>query len=247
MVLLTPMFRNTERIRTRWLLLPVPTRGIFIAAAIAAFAFCVFSYFYIWTTAAAWLGVLAIIWLVFRPQGFASDLKRPRCRRCGMLAGLVPYAYLLSHRSQTMDDVQLLVYTRLPDIYRVPEYISILCLLLLVIGVANKIVGLRSVSTLFTLSVALVPLVVFNQQIITGRSLQPIHYQVFIGNYVAGLALVLTLGILFRKPLRDGAIAVKLACTMMAIAAVVWGFVECHYTVRVLDEANVERDVSLPV
>ena len=33
----------------------------------------------------------------------------------------------------------------------------------------------------------------------------------------------------------------------MALLAVIWGFVECHYTVRVLDEVNVIRDEALPV
>jgi len=31
------------------------------------------------------------------------------------------------------------------------------------------------------------------------------------------------------------------------IAAIFWGFVECHYTVRVLDDANIERDKAIPV
>jgi hypothetical protein len=35
------------------------------------------------------------------------------------------------------------------------------------------------------------------------------------------------------------------AAAMVLVAA--WGFVECHYTVRVLDDANVERDMALPV
>ena len=89
------------------------------------------------------------------------------------------------------------------------------------------------------------PLVVFNQQIVTGRSLQPIHYQVFIGNYVAGLALCLTLGIFLRNRL-NGAIARETGLQHDGDCAVVWGFVECHYTVRVLDEANVERDEFVP-
>lgn len=217
------------------------------AAAVAAFAFCVFSYFYVWTTAAAWLGVVTVLWAIFRPEGFWRDLKWLSVVGAGCILSLVPYAYLLSRRSETMDDVQLLVYTRLPDLWRVPEYIGIACLLLLSIGVANRIIGLRERSTLFALSLSVVPLIVFNQQIATGRSLQPIHYQVFIGNYVAGLALVLTIGILLKKQLLYGNVLTKAVCAVVAAAAIVWGFVECHYTVHVLDEANIERDLSLPV
>ncbi|HMJ09265.1 MAG TPA: hypothetical protein VK468_09685 [Pyrinomonadaceae bacterium] len=221
--------------------------GAYMIAAAACFAYCVFSYFYIWTTAAAWLGILGVVWILFRPEGFRRDLKTLAAVGAGCAAALVPYAYLLSNRSHTMDDVQLLVLSHAPDLARVPEYISIVCLVLLAAGVVNGMFGLRERSTLFALSTALVPLVVFNQQVITGRSLQPIHYQVFIGNYVAGLALMLTIGLLLRRQLAAGRAGVKAASAVLAMAAVMWGFVECHYTVRVLDDANVERDIALPV
>jgi hypothetical protein len=218
-----------------------------VAAAIFCFAYTVFSYFYIWTTAAAWLGCLFVLWLVIRPEGFREGLRSLIAIGIGCGLALVPYAWLLSKRSETMDDVQLLVYTRMPDLWRMPEYISIVCLFLLAIGIAKKWIGLREISTVFALSLTLVPLIVFNQQIITGRSLQPIHYQVFIGNYVAGLALVVTAGILIRALLKSAAEFPKVACAGVAVIAIAWGFVECHFTVRVLDDANVERDLALTV
>lgn len=225
----------------------IPQSAFGVLAAVLAFAYTVFSYFYIWTTAAAWLGCLFMLWLIFRPEGFKRDLKTLIMIGIGCGAALLPYAWMLSKRSETMDHVQLLVYTRAPDLWRVPEYISIVCLLLLAIGAANKLIGLRDRSTLFALSLTLVPLIVFNQQIVTGRSLQPIHYQVFIGNYVAGLALVLTVGVILRGALQSGRAWLKFVSSALALLAIVWGFIECHYTVRVLDEANVERDLGLPV
>jgi hypothetical protein len=219
----------------------------FLGAAIFCFAYTVFSYFYIWTTAAAWLGCLFVLWLVVRPEGFRKDLRSLIKIGIGCGLALVPYAWLLSKRSETMDDVQLLVYTRMPDLWRMPEYISIVCLLLIAVGVAKKWIGLRARSTVFALSLTLVPLIVFNQQIMTGRSLQPIHYQVFIGNYVAGLALVVTVGLLIRALSKSAKEFPKLACAGVAVIAIAWGFVECHFTVRVLDDANVERDLALPV
>jgi hypothetical protein len=224
----------------------VPTSAL-ILLGIFCFAYTVFSYFFIWTTAAAWLACLFLIWLLFRPAGFRKDLKYLIILGSGCTAALIPYAYLLSKRSETMDDVQLLVYTRAPDLWRVPEYISIACLLLLAAGAAKKWIRLHDRSALFALSFALVPLIVFNQQIVTGRSLQPIHYQVFIGNYVAALALMATVGTLLRGELNSGRLLPKLVCAGLTTLAVVWGFVECHYTVRVLDESNVDRDVALPV
>ncbi|HUR96544.1 MAG TPA: hypothetical protein VMZ26_00620 [Pyrinomonadaceae bacterium] len=218
-----------------------------ILLAILCFAYTVFSYFFIWTTAAAWLGCVFLVWLVFRPVGFWEDLKSLFIVGAGCVASLIPYAWLLSRRSETMDDVQLLVYTRAPDLWRVPELISIVCVLMLAVGSAKKWIQFRDRSTLFALSLALVPLAVFNQQIVTGHSLQPIHYQVFIGNYVAALALILTVGVLLREKLSSSGPLPKFACAGLTVVAIAWGFTECHYTVRVLDEANVDRDAALPV
>ena len=225
----------------------LPRSAFLLMAAVLLFAYTVFSYFYIWTTAAAWFGCLVGLFVLLRPDGYRRDLTSLAIIGTGFVAALIPYAWLLSKRSETMDDVQLLVYTRMPDLWRVPEYISLVCLLLIAFGVLTRLISLRERPTLFALSFALVPLVVLNQQVITGRSLQPIHYQVFIGNYVAALALVLTIGILLRQRLLSSSALVRGACAAAAVVAIAWGFVECHYTVRVLDEANVERDLALPV
>jgi hypothetical protein len=222
-------------------------RVIYCVLASFCFAFTVFSYFYTWTTAVAWLVCVAVLWLVVRPEGFRKDFKAFIALGAACLVALAPYAFLLSKRSETMDNVQLLVRTHAPDLTRVPEYISFAVLIMLAAGIWQKVISLKERSTLFALSFALVPLIVFNQQIITGRSLQPIHYQVFIGNYVAALALVVTIGILSRKFSINKPLFSKIAFTSLALAAVLWGFVECHYTVRILDDANVERDKGIPV
>jgi hypothetical protein len=51
---------------------------------------------------------------------------------------------------------------------------------------------------LFASSFALTPIIVFNQQVITGRSLQPFHYEWFIANYLALVGLVLASVIIWR-------------------------------------------------
>jgi hypothetical protein len=221
--------------------------GLLILAATLLFAYTVFSYFYIWTTAAAWLGCLFLLILIFRPEGFRRDVRSLLLIALGCSISLLPYGWMLSKRSNTMDHVQLLVFTHAPDLWRMPEYISVLCLGLIAIGALTKSIAIRDRSTMFALSLALVPLIVFNQQVITGRSLQPIHYQVFIGNYVAALALVVTVGILLREHLRSNPTIARAACAALALIAIIWGFVECHYTVRVLDGANIERDLAMPV
>ncbi len=211
------------------------------------FAYCVYTYFYIWTTAAAWLVCLTAVWLIARPLSLRSDLKALAGVGAAWVAVLVPYAYMLSNRSHSMDEVQLLVHTRMPDLTRFPEYISFAVLILLMIGIAAKIIEIKDRSTLFAFSLAMVPIAVFNQQIITGQSLQPIHYQVFIGNYVSLLALTVAVGILWKSKLNTNLPISKAVCLIISLLAVIWGFVECHYTVRVLDDVNIARDQALPV
>ncbi len=221
---------------------------VFTAAIAAlAFGYTVFSYFYVWTTAAAWLGCVALCWLIFRPDGFWKDIKTLAGLGVGCLIFLLPYAYMLSNRSHTMDDVQMLVRTRVPDLTRVPELISFAVIGVIVFGVVFGLVRLKDRATLFAVSLALTPIVVFNQQIISGQSLQPIHYQVFIGNYVAGLAVVVTLGIVWRSAADRESRGARIAIASLAVLATAWGFVESHYTVRILDDVNIARDEAYPV
>lgn len=222
-------------------------RIAFCVLASFCFAFLVFSYFYIWTTAAAWLVCIVLVWLVARPADWLKDFKAFVALALACLIPLCFYAVMLSNRSHTMDDVQLLVLTREPDLLRVPELVSFVVITMLILAISLKVIELKERSTLFALSLGLVPIVVFNQQIVTGHSLQPIHYQVFIGNYVAALALVVTLGILLREITQKHPKLSRTLITTVALIAALWGIVECHYTVRVLDEANIERDEGMPV
>jgi hypothetical protein len=220
---------------------------LLIALGSAAFGYTVFSYFYVWTTAVAWLGCLGVCWLIARPNGIRRDMTKLAGLGATFLVFLIPYAMLLSRRSHTMDEVQLLVRTHAPDLDRVPELICYAILGVIAIGVAGRIFAFRDKAVIFAVSLALAPIAVFNQQIITGQSLQPIHYQVFIGNYVAGLALLFTFGLIWRTAAGREKLAGRAAMTAFALAAVIWGFVECHYTVRVLDDVNLARDESMPV
>ena len=220
---------------------------IYGSAGLLCFAYIVFSYFYVWTTAAAFLAVIGSVTLAFRPADWKRDIKRLAIFGVGCVLILVPYAYLLSGRSETMDHVQLLVKTRMPDIFRFPEYVSLAVVMFIAAAVLLKVFSLKDRAVLFALTLAVVPFVLFNQQVITGMSLQPIHYQVFIGNYVSTLAAAVAIGLFWRAKLGEAKAFSRYACVLIASAAIVWGFVECHYTVRVLDDANIARDESLPV
>src|SRR5207249_5341432 len=79
---------------------------------------------------------------------------------------------------------------------------------------------------LFLASLALTPLATFNQQIITGRSLQPFHYQWFILNYLMLIAMVATAFILWQE---SGARSRRLparAAGLIALVAFGMGMIE---------------------
>lgn len=171
---------------------------IYAAGAGAIFAALVYSYFYLWTAALAWLAILAALWLA---------LRRDDRRRAGevfavvaalVLAALAPYALLLARRPASMDSDQLLEHTRAPDLFRPPELIGFVCLIVLAFAVHRGLVALRDRRLLLAASFALTPAAVFNQQIVTGLSLQPIHYELFVANYFALVSLVLTAALLWR-------------------------------------------------
>ena len=56
---------------------------------------------------------------------------------CALFLG--PYAYLLAKRSHSMDEVQMLVNTRAPDLTRMPELISFVVLAVIAACVLLKI------------------------------------------------------------------------------------------------------------
>jgi len=220
---------------------------LLIGLSVLAFGYTVFSYFYVWTTAVAWLGCLGLCFLAVRPPGFVKDIKKLAWLGAGCVIFLLPYAFLLSRRSRSMDEVQILVRTHAPDLTRMPELISFAVLVVIAGCVLYKVFSLQDRAVLFAISLALTQIAVFNQQVITGQELQPIHYQVFIGNYVAGFAAVVTFALIWRDFRDRERPTWRILITGFAVVAAAWGFIECHYTVRVLDDVNIARDEALPV
>lgn len=182
------------------------TRLLFAAGAGVLFAAMVYSYFYHWTTAAALLGCLALLWLVARPADWRRAIEPFALMSLCAAVSLAPYFILLSRRAPTMDTVQALTFSRVPDLWRGVVLLDALVLIALLFGVWRRWLNLRSPAVLFNAALALTVLVVFNQQLITGRSLQPMHYEQYIGNYVALLAATLAGGLLWQgRKLLQGA------------------------------------------
>ena len=218
---------------------------VWSAAAILAFGFLVYSYFYLWTAAAAFFVCFGAWWVLLRPNG-ERNLKTWALIGAGSGLIALPYFWLLSRRDPGVEDLTVLVTTHRPDLTRVPEIIVFVTLVLLAIAIGRKRLSWRDPVLAMTIGLGFCVVAVFNQQVLTGRSLQPIHYQVFVGNYLAALAAFLGLWLWWRGT-RLVAVARPVAVAVIALVAVGWGAVEAKYTTRVLDAVNVVRDQAVPV
>ena len=226
-----------------WKLLTQDKSQIFwLLLSTSSFAFLVYSYFYLWTTAAAFLACLFGTVFVFKPENRREILKNLSLLSILSVLTLIPYFYLLSNRAATTDHVQLLVYTRMPDLLRQPLILSLIVLSLLAFTAWRKYQSAKDNRFIFAFALALVSLPVFNQQIFTGRSLQPIHYQIFIVNYVSLTAFGLAVFLVWRGRVSDFRRSARRLLPFVALFAVCWGGIECYYNTWFLDEANATRD-----
>lgn len=156
----------------------------------AVLAVLIYSYFYLWTAAAAWLFCFAVLWLVARADDRRAAVRCMLTVASVSVAALVPYLYLLSQRAHTIDEDQALTFSRAPDVFRFTEIISLVVILVLMLHMRRRRIDWRAPSVLFVTACAVTPFVVFNQQVITGISLQAFHYEQFIINYVVLLSIV---------------------------------------------------------
>jgi hypothetical protein len=216
----------------------------FSAAAGLLLAALVFSYFYLWTAALAWLSCIAVLWLLARRAERRRTIIAVGIVTLLALGALVPYFLLLARRAPTVDAAQALLLTHRPDLFRFPEILALLALIILGLGVWRKVFRVEP-TVLFAAAFALVVFAVFNQQIITGRSLQPIHYQWFIANYCVLVALVLAAFPWWRNTDRPRLPNQPLA--IIAALALIVGFGEVWLAASVGFNYNRLVDESIPI
>ena len=217
------------------------SRLIYLAASVMLFTALVFSYFYLWTSAAAVLGGLMLFTVLFRSEEARRALAYFASIGILCVAALVPYAWLLSNRSKMADKAQLLVFTHSPDIYRRVEIIGVVALFLVVIVFWFRITDTspRRLATIAALLLS--PVLVFNQQILTGRAMQPYHYAAFVVNYTVLIGLLITANLWWKN------ISTR-ALVWLAALAFVWGFVEVGLPARYTTvPAAVASDQIVPV
>jgi hypothetical protein len=217
------------------------------ALAGVGFAFLVYSYFYLWTTAVAWMTCWALVWWVARPQQRRFALQALASMSVVAAAALFPYRWLLARRHHDIDDVLLLDVTRAPDFLREPVLVGGMAVLLIVLGVRRGLIPSSGPAAMLASSLGLVPLVTLNQQVLTGRSLQPIHYEVFVGNYLALLAVMLAAGEWLRHSGLLGRRTTRAVVVLAALLVSAWGLFEAVITSQPLDRYNARRDQHKPI
>ncbi len=195
-------------------------RAVLVSSLVAAlvFAVLIFSYLYLWTAAAAWLACIGVLWLYLR-----TDERRKTLALLSTLGGiavvaLVPYLYLLSHRAATLDEQQILISTHRPDLLRVHEILGAAILVVLVIGILRRRIERAESRVIYAASLALLPFVVFNQQVLTGKSMQAFHFETYVVNYSTAVGLLITITV-FCKPVS------RRLLIWMATLSVLWGLI----------------------
>ncbi len=210
-----------------------------VLAAGILLAILIFSYFYLWTAAAAWLFCFALLWLIARTAERRAMFKSILIVAAISAAALAPYMYLLARRAASIDQDQALIFSRAPDLFRVAEILSLMIILILVLHIRRRLVDWRSPQSLFVLACAGTPFVVFNQQVITGISLQAFHYEQFIINYLVLLSLVGTYHLLWSN--------LKIRPIVWAAFAIGIGLVTALKEVHDNSALNISRDQAKPI
>lgn len=234
-----------------WRMLTTKTKRheiIYVVLSGATLVVLIFSYFYLWTAAAAWLACLIFLWLIWRPDERRKTILKTVGIGLFGAGALIPYFLMLTNRQMNMDDVQLLTFTRMPNLTALPEVIGLIltaCIFYLARGGKLK---LAAPEVLIALSTALTPFILFNQQVVTGRSLQPVHYEIFIANYLLLVGAMIFIWLVLQIYQTSDALAPKLrrGVLYLGVLATVWGFVESTATTRRNAGYESLRDDAMP-
>lgn len=220
---------------------------VYSAAAGIIFVALVFSYFYIWTAAAAWLACIGVFRLILNREARLDVSIIGAVVGLFAIASLLIYFSMLSDRSPNIDHTQLLNLTRTPDLVSPTMGIGIVVAISIAIMLWKGLVRLNEPATQFALSFALTPVILFNQQVVTGRSLQPAHYEIFIANYLVLISAVLALWMWLRsRSSGENSHAFRKGLVYLALIAVGWGTLEAVGASGRSSAAAVVRDESYP-
>src|ERR1044072_6941714 len=201
----------------------------------------IFSYLYLWTTAVAFLVLVAVIWLTSRFEVERFGSWQPFAIVAGLaLVALVPYSNFVSQRARELDKAQTMIFTHRPDLFRTSELIGIVVFAVLLLALRRRVFERTDPRAVFAACFALLPFVVFNQQVLTGRTMQPYHFEVFVVNYAALIALVIVAVILWEPKIYR-------SLTWIAVACCLWGATEVTMDILAHTRSSVVADQVVPV
>ena len=204
-------------------------------------AVLVFSYLYLWTGAVAWLACIGVLWLYFRRSDRRKTLAVLTTIGGITALALVPYVYLLSLRPATLDEQQTLISTHLPDLLRAHEILGAGILVALIVGIRRGRIERTDPRLIHAASLMLLPFVVFNQQVLTGKMMQVFHYEVFVVSYSTLVGLLITLT-LFWTPVP------RRLLIWMAGLSLAWGVIVVALPARlVFVPLAIANDRNVPV
>lgn len=208
-------------------------------AAGAVMVALIYSYFYLWTTAGALFFSLTVLWLIFYREVRLNVLKSAAIIGGITLLAVVPYFQLLSQRSRMIDHDQALLLTHAPDLFRFTELLGAIVLGALIYGIRKGRLDLRSPAVLFAAACAITPFIVLNQQVLTGHSIQPFHFEQFILSYLVLVAAVIVDSVWWKQ-------LTKRTILFVALALVV-GVSLAAKTTKVNSPQNRATDAAIPL
>jgi hypothetical protein len=158
----------------------------------------------------------------------------------------VPYLLLASKLGDTTGEILFLASSHAPDLFRLTEILGLAILAITGLLISRGLVQARSPAIIFTLACALTPFLLFNQQILTGRSLQPFHYEVFIGSYTTVLAAFVTAILCYRGLAITRPALARVSLAALAVGAILSGSAEATLMSRHQRKGNLIADEARP-
>lgn len=232
-----------------WQMLAANSKRLALQYALGAgllFGILTFSYLYHWSFAVVWTFILAGIWFVARPPERKDTLQRIAVLIGGLAAALIPCLWLLSRLAASTGEVHFLAASRAPDFFRPIEILGLAILATTTLLITRRQVKGSEPAVIFILACALTPFVLFNQQVLTGRSLQPFHYEVFIGSYTTVLAAFVTIVLCWRSLALSRPAWARLLLVGAAGAAILSGAAQATLLSRRHYQGNLFRDEARP-
>jgi len=214
------------------------------------FAILIYSYFYLWTAVAAWFVIISLLALLSGSQARRSVIIFVSVVAVTGLCALVPYFMMISSGLGSARTVQALVPSRRPDLFSPTVLFGVMVLGLLAYGVKHGRLSYQDLSVIAAAAFGLLPMVVLNQQIVTGYVLQPIHYKGFITSYSVLIGSVVILGLNWRTQSKENLGHWQLsrrALLWITIAAFDWGLIEAHQAMKRSAEGNNLAAQEMPV